>query len=307
MRAATIRTPGPAHSISLVTVPVPSPGPGEIRIMVAAAGVNPVDLQTRSGMYHRLGWVTQAEHTGLGWDVSGTVSAVGAGVLDSHPHLTVGASVAALRAALDAPLGTYAEEVVVPADAAALVPDGVSMHEAAALPLVGLTALQGLDLLGDAAGRSLLVTGAAGGVGSHALALAAARGWVTTALVRPGNAGPVAEAPHRTLTSLEGLGAERFDAVFDAAVLPEQALAALRDGGAYLGVVPPAQPQPVRGIHVDAVNVRHDGAALAELLDLVRRGDLVSRVHRAVPLDEAAEAHASLEAGGLPGRLVLTP
>jgi len=165
MRAVVVTNPGPAEGLRVIDVPTPVVGPGEVRIAVAAATVNPVDIQTRAGVYHELGWVDQPEHTGLGWDVAGTVSAVGADVTASTPRMRVGMRVAALVPGVDKPLGAYADEVVASPDAVAAVPDGLDLVEAATVPLNGLTALQALDILGDPAGRRLLVTGAAGAVG----------------------------------------------------------------------------------------------------------------------------------------------
>ena len=72
MRAAVVIAPGEPEAITLIDVPVPEPGAGEIRVEVAAAGVNPVDLSTRGGFFHQLGLVHQPDHVGLGWDVAGT-------------------------------------------------------------------------------------------------------------------------------------------------------------------------------------------------------------------------------------------
>jgi len=141
------------ESIEVIEVPVVEPGPGEIRVRIAAASVNPVDLGV--GFFHGMGLINQPERTGLGWDFAGTVVATGRGV-----DPAVGTEVAGLVAGFDRDFGTYAELIVVPAADVAVVPDGLDLIEAATVPLNGLTAAQILDLLGSPAadGNRLLVT-----------------------------------------------------------------------------------------------------------------------------------------------------
>lgn len=103
------------------------------------------------------------------------------------------------------------------------------------------------------------------------------------------------------------VGAGSVDAVLDAANLGEAALEWVRDGGAYVGVIPQAAPAPVRGVRTSAVEVTADGARLAELAGLVDEGVLTLRVAETYALDEAAKAHARLAQGGVRGRLVLIP
>ena len=130
-------------------------------------------------MFHGLGLVHQPDHTGLGWDFAGTVTAAGPDV-----DLPVGSRVAGLVVGFDRDFGTYAEQLVVPASDTALVPDGLDLATAATVPLNGLAAAQMVDLLGDGEGRRLLVTGAAGAVGGYVVPLAQDRGWRVTGLAR---------------------------------------------------------------------------------------------------------------------------
>jgi NADPH:quinone reductase-like Zn-dependent oxidoreductase len=160
-RTAVVRVPSGPDSIEVIDVPVVEPGPGEIRIRIAAAAINPVDLGVAGGFFHGMGLIRQPEHTGLGWDFAGTVAANGPGV-----DLPVGTRVAGLVAGFDRDFGTYAEQLVVPAADVAVVPDGLELTTASTVPLNGLTAAQIMDLIGDApaptGGNRLLVTGAAG-------------------------------------------------------------------------------------------------------------------------------------------------
>src|SRR5919202_2126537 len=108
--AAVVREPGGPEAIELIELPVVEPGPGEIRVRVAAATVNPVDLAVAGGYFHSAGLIHQPEHTGLGWDFAGTVAAAGPGV-----DLAPGTPVAGLVPGFDRDFGTYTEQLLVPA------------------------------------------------------------------------------------------------------------------------------------------------------------------------------------------------
>ena len=299
-RTAVVRTPGGPDSIEIIDVPVVEPGPGEVRVGIAAAPVNPVDLAVVGGLLHAMGVINQPERTGLGWDFSGTVVATGRGV-----DLAVGSRVAGLVGGLDRDFGTYAEQLVVPAADLAVVPDGLDLVAASTVPLNGLAAAQIVDLLGDAptGGNRLLVTGAAGAVGGYVASLAQDRGWEVTGLARAED-----EEFGR------GLGAEftthaepGWDAVADGAVLRERGLALVRDGGAFVGVQPSAEPATERRITIDAVVTHPDGPRLGDLLARNASGELPARVHAVVPLDQVADAHRAVAKGGVRGRYVLKP
>ncbi len=141
-RAAVVRTPGGPDSIEIIDAPGLEPGPGEVRVEIAAAPVNPVDLGVAGGLFHALGLVNQPEHTGLGWDFAGTVVATGIDV-----DLTVGTQVAGMIPGFDRDFGTYAEQLVVPVADLAVVPDGLDLVAASTVPLNGLAAAQIVDLL----------------------------------------------------------------------------------------------------------------------------------------------------------------
>ncbi|MEV7794142.1 NADP-dependent oxidoreductase [Streptomyces sp. NPDC087512] len=308
MRAVVARGYGGPGKLALVTVPLPEPGPGQVRIRVEAATVNPVDLVTRSGALVEAGLMAAREHTGIGWDVAGTVDRLGAGVTAFVP----GQRVIGLRDLLDVSLGAYCEYLVLDAPAVAPAPPGVSAAAAATLPLNGLTALQALDLLGLSAGDTVLVTGAAGAVGGFAVELAARRGLRVVAQV-----GAADEEFARSLGAAWIVGRDAsdlaaevrhqvpggVDGALDTAGLGVRALAAVRTRGAYVTVVGGSAPLPLRGIRVHQQWISSDGAALAELAGM----DLTLRVADVLPLERAAEAHERLAAGGMRGRLVLVP
>lgn len=299
-RTAVVRTPGGPDSIEIIDVPVIEPGSGEVRVGIAAAAVNPVDLAVAGGVFHAMGLIRQPERTGLGWDFAGTVVAAGPGV-----DLAVGTRVAGFVGGFDRDFGTYAEQLVVPAAHLAVVPDRLDLVAASTVPLNGLAAAQIVDLLGDAptAGNRLLVTGAAGAVGGYVASLAQDRGWQVTGLARAED-----EEFVRGLGSDFTMHAEPgWDAVADGAVLQEQGLALVRDGGAFVGVRPNAEPATERGISVNAVVANPDGPRLRGVLARTASGELPARVHAVVPLDQVADAHRAVAKGGVRGRYVLKP
>ncbi|MFD7066663.1 NADP-dependent oxidoreductase [Streptomyces sp. NPDC059913] len=298
MHAATVSRFGGPEAVEITEVPVPVPGPGQVRIKVAAAALNPVDAAMRSGVFGGAG-----ERIGLGWDVAGVIDAVGPGVEQVPGDRVIG-----LSTGHHTPLGTHAEYVVLDTEAVAPAPARLDDVHAATLPLNTLSAAQALDTLALRPGQGLLVTGAAGAVGAHAVELAHLQGLGVTALASPADE-----------EFLRSRGAERFlprgerpapggwDGVLDAAGLGAEALAAVRDGGAYVGLWPGREPSPERGVRVGALDVRADAARLAELSRLADRGEVLARVAATHPLAEAAEAHARLAEGGLRGRIVLVP
>ncbi|YAL83977.1 NADP-dependent oxidoreductase [Dermacoccaceae bacterium W4C1] len=287
----------PGHQPVVAQVATPAPGTDEVLIKVLASTLNPVDAQTAQGIYHQLGWAS-LETVGLGWDVVGEVVELGDGVTGP----AIGSLVAGLDPQIDAPTKTHAQFAALPAENLALVPDGLDPVAAATVPLNALTAKAALEAADIGQGR-LLVTGAAGAVGGYAVALAAQQGIDVTGLARSSDE----EFVRSTGAEFTDHAVAGFDVVLDAAVMGEAAVALVTDGGRYVGVVPPATPDPERGITVEAVMVAPDGPALAELLDQVAAGKLATRVAEVLPLSQAPQALASLGEGGRRGRLVVQP
>jgi NADPH2:quinone reductase len=169
-------------------------------------------------------------------------------------------------------------------------------------------------LLREAAGQTVLVTGAAGGLGAFSVELAAMRGLRVIAaagdddekLVRSLGAAEFIPRSADLAAAVRDLVPGGVDAVFDAAVLGYPALDAVRARGAFAAFIG-SGPVPVRGIRVVPVNIHADGAALAGLAGLAAAGKLTLRVADTYPLADAARAHERLQAGGVRGRLVLVP
>ncbi|MEV6523058.1 NADP-dependent oxidoreductase [Longispora sp. NPDC051575] len=304
MRAIQSDSYGPPDVLHLVDLPVPVPGLSEVLVRVAAAGLNPTDLGSRAG--------ESAEFYGpgphvWGWDISGTVVAVGPGVASWR----VGDEVYGMPR-FPAPAHGYAEYVAAPAHQLAAKPAGLDHAHAAGLPLAGLTALQLLDLTGVSAGHRVLVNAAAGGVGHLAVQLAKARGAYVLGTARAVNHGFLrslgVDVPvdYTVPGALDGLDA---DVVLDAAGA-EGALAAVRDGGVFgwLHVAVSeelAAAARARDVRIAAHLVHPDGHGLARLGALVDAGALRVELAEVFPLAEAARAHATLATGRVRGKLVL--
>lgn len=310
MRAVIVRAFGGPEVLEIADMPMPVAAQGQVRIRVEAATVNPVDLATRSGSLTEAGLLPVRDVIGIGWDVAGTVEETGPGVTG----IARGDRVIGLSDRLDVPLGAQAEHVVLDADEVTRAPAGVSLVEAATLPLNGLTAVQALDRLDLNQGETLLVTGAAGAVGGFAVQLAAARGIRVVAvagaddepLVRKLGATLFVPRTARLGEAVRALIPGGVHAALDAAVVGAAALDAVRSGGAFAAMVAGGAPAPLRGTRVFNHWIRADRDRLSDLVSLVETDSLTLRVSETMPLDHVAAAHRQLAKGGLRGRLVLT-
>jgi NADPH:quinone reductase len=296
-------------SVRMVERPEPQPGAGQVRVRVQAATVNPVDWLTASGVLAGM-----ASHLPmplvLGWDVAGEIAAVGGGT-----PFEVGQQVAAMSPWFERGVGTFADAVVLEAGWVAPLPAGVDPVLAATVPLNGQTARQAVDLLAVAPGQHLLVTGAGGGVGGFAVQMASAAGARVTAVASDANADRVralgaAQVLPRSddlVSAVRGRRPEGFDAVLDAVPVGPQLIGAVRDGGTFVTVLDPAIPAVERGVRVDKVSVTPRPEQLAQLLEDLAAGRLVTSVAQQVPLADAPKAFELAAGGGLRGKVVLVP
>jgi NADPH:quinone reductase-like Zn-dependent oxidoreductase len=290
-----------------VDAPVPLPGPHEVLVRVDAATINFVDRFMASGGAHRLGLITHENPVGLGWDAVGRVEAVGADVRT----WSVGDRVAGVRAADDSVYGAIADYVTFAVGDLALVPDGLTTTQAAAIGMNALTVAQALDLFGEARERTLLVTGAAGGLGGAAIEQAVAAGWTVTGLARESDREYVESRRARLVTELAGA---TYGAVFDAAglqlddqLLTEALLPSVAAGGTFCSVYAILPLPKIPGASVFAVAVEPDGPTLASLLERAAAHELTTRVAGTVPMDRAGDARESAFAGGVRGRWIVRP
>jgi NADPH:quinone reductase-like Zn-dependent oxidoreductase len=287
----------------------PVPGPGEVRIRVAATSFNGVDGGIRGG-YLQGPFPVMLPHT-PGIDVAGAVDALGSDV----ERLAVGDPVVAFLP-ITAP-GAAAELVIAPAEVIAAAPTSIPLQDAAAMPMVGLTAWQAL--FDDAelhAGQRVLINGAGGGVGGYAVQLAKRAGAhvIATASARSAERVRSAEPDEvidHTTTSVADAVTEPVDVLLNLArIAPEEftALAALvRDGGVVVNTVPTieAPADEARGVRAVGVFVRSDAEQLSRLVALIDAGELRVAVAERAPLADLADVHARAEADEISGKVVV--
>ncbi len=297
MRAVILTSFGGLEALELADLPEPAPGEGEEVVSVRAVALGPWDLSAADGYFRQLGGSTSFPQV-QGWDFAGQ-TADGRRVLGftAQPWMGVGA---------------LAEQMAMPAALLAPLPDGLDWAQGAALPVSALTA----RLLNDAAkvsrGDLVVVTGAAGMVGGMAAQLARARGARVVAVVRDSDAAQARSlGAEATVGTGDGLAAELrqgwpdgVDACLDTIGL-QAALAAVRDGGAYVTTQPTGVPPAERSISAQAVQVQPDAAALGPLAEQAAAGYLTVRVAATVPLAEFRRGYDLLARGGVRGKVVV--
>ncbi|MGF6898416.1 NADPH:quinone reductase-like Zn-dependent oxidoreductase [Nocardia sp. GAS34] len=307
MRAAVIDRFGPPEVLHIVELPVPQLSAGEVLVRVHAAGVNAIDWLSRGGD----GPGGADFPVVLGWDVSGTIAALGEGVTG----LAEGDEVFGMLR-FPSLAGGYAEYVAAPADQVIIKPGNVDHHVAAGAPMAGITAWQALfRQAGITPGQRVLVHGAAGGVGHVAVQLAKLAG-----------AEVIGTASARNHDFLTELGADQVidyndhrvrDEVSDVDVVIEprggadflDLIEVVRPGGVIVtlkGERPEYRdPLTARGVRGGYVYVGPDRQALSEIARTLGDGALRIEIERTLPLAQVATAHTIGEAGHVRGRIVL--
>jgi NADPH2:quinone reductase len=322
MRAVTAEQHGGPEVLRLTEHDTPAPGPGQLLVDVAAAGVNFADIYARQGIPPYAGQVPFV----LGSEGAGVVTAAGPGAEGFGPGD---------RVAWTGLPGCYAEQVVIPADRAVAVPDGMDLETAAAVMLQGMTAHYLVtDAYPVAAGDPAVVHAAAGGVGLLLTQMVKMRGGVVIAttstpqkaeLARGVGADHVAGYDDFGAVAREVTGGEGAAVVYDGIgqATFDDSLAALRRRGymvlygAASGPVPPVDPQRLaaggslfltRPTLVHYIVTREELLSRAEdLFRWIEQGRLTVRIGGRYPLDQAARAHEDLAARRTAGKLILLP
>lgn len=299
---------GGPEALSVIDEPLPEPGPGQVRVGTRAIGTNPIDHKSYGGGF---GTDPARLPIALGSEAAGVVDAVGEGV----EGVDVGDEVIAFSTS-----GAYTTDLVTDVETLTPKPGQVSWEQAAGLLATGTTAWHVLAAAGVGSGDTLLVHGAAGGVGQMVLQLARVRGVAVVATASERNhalltslgAVPIAygdglleraqaAAPGGYAAAVDLVGTDEAIDTSLALVAPDRVVSIAgfgrgADGITLLGSGPGADP----GTELRA-------AARAELADLAGRGDLVVTVDRSYPLTDAAVAHAYLRAGHARGKVILRP
>jgi NADPH:quinone reductase-like Zn-dependent oxidoreductase len=291
MRVIEVPEYGGPEVLRLAERPVPAPVPGKVRVRMSATAVNPADLAIRQGVF-ALRMPNLPFPFVLGWEIAGTV-------LEDSAGFTAGQRVFGAIPWLLEGTGEGAEAEVVVADPTWLapLPADVDWTFAGTLGLNGLTAHQGLDLLGLTPGDTVFITGASGAVGGFAVQLAARQGMNVVALASAGDEDYVAGLGAKQVVTRGEPLPTGLGAMFDPALIGD--LSPLRDGGVYVGTSDPALPEAVRGIEVTVVHTVPNPAQLNEV------ATLHTRVAEVLPIEQAADAHRQVRAGGFRGKIVL--
>jgi NADPH:quinone reductase-like Zn-dependent oxidoreductase len=309
MKAVRFHQYGGPDVLLYEDVEQPVPGAGEVRLRVAATSFNPVDGGIRGGYLQDPFPVTLPHTPGI--DVAGTVNAVGDGVRNVAVDDAV---VAFLPMTAD---GASAEYVIAPAEILAPAPTSIPLPDAAALPMVGLTAWQALfDDAELAAGQRVLINGAGGAVGGYAVQLAKRAGAhvIATASPRSGErvrSAGADEVIDHTATAIGDAVAEPVDVLLNLAqIAPEELLALValvKPGGVVVNTIPtiPTPGDEARDVRAVGVFVRSDAEQLSRLTALVDAGELQVDVAQRVPLADLPALHAEGDAGALSGKVVV--
>ena len=303
MHALLIRRFGGPEVVEFAELPVPQPRPGELLLKVEAASLNPVDWKIRSGQYPVVG--EDKLPFVLGRDLCATV------VSSSDAELVPGTLVHGLMATEH---GSLAQYVLASAGELARVPATLDRVAAAAVPLAGLTAWQGLFDHGRLqAGQRVLIHAGAGGVGHMAVQFAKARG-----------ATVIATASTDDVDFVRGLGADQvidykkqrfddhvrdLDLVYDliGGETQERSWPLIRKGGTLVTTLaePPQDKAQAHGVRALRYTAQPRGDQLREIDALIQSGKVRPHVARKFAFGEAREALRGLEQGHTSGKLVV--
>jgi NADPH:quinone reductase-like Zn-dependent oxidoreductase len=306
MKAVRMRDYGEPDVLKFEDARRMEPGAGEILVRVRAAGVNPLDWKVREGRLR--GLRTYSLPLIPGWDFSGVVEALGPGAARFQPGDEVYGCPDPSRD------GAYAEFLVMKESEAAFKPRFLDDMHAAAVPLAGLTAWQALfDVGGLAAGQTVMIHGAAGGVGGFALQLAKWKG-----------ARVIGTASERNQGYLRLLGADetidyqfsRFDdMVLNADMVLDtigseterRSWRVLKKGGILVSTVgePSQDEAKAHGVRAAAVHVRPNAVQLTDIAELIDLGKLHVVLEAILPLSQARRAQEISKAGHTRGKVVL--
>jgi NADPH:quinone reductase-like Zn-dependent oxidoreductase len=290
--------------LKVVEVPRPVPGPGEVLVQVKAAGINPGEAKIRSGLLHSM-WPATFP-SGEGSDLAGIVAQTGPGVTGF--------------AAGDEVIGwtdnraSHAEYVVAEAEHLTPKPAAVPWDVAGALFVAGVTAFAAVRAVGLTTADTVVVSGAAGGVGSIAVQLARRTGatviglaseanheWLRAHGVIPvaygdGVAGRIRQAAGKVTAFIDTYGADYVELALELGVEPARI--------DTIANFPAIEKYGVKG---DASAAGSSAAILAELAGLVAAGDLEVPIAATFPLDQVQDAYRLLEPGHIRGKIVLIP
>ncbi|MEH2177746.1 NADP-dependent oxidoreductase [Nostoc sp.] len=303
MQAIRIHNYGESDALTLETIAQPEPQPNEVLIRVQAAGVNPLDWKIRAGYMKEVFPIPLPFTPGM--DVAGIVEAIGTDV----KAFQVGQAVYG-----ELQMGAYAQFATALQDAIALKPETLDFVQAASVPMVAMTAYQGLfDHADLKPGQTVLIHAASGGVGMFAVQFAK---WI--------GAHVIGTASAANAEFVRSLGADQVidykatpfeevvqnvDVVLDTLGGDTQArsYAVLKPGGILVSTAAPpdAQKAQERGIRAEMMNMKPSASLLEEIANLLDSGQLKTVVAQTLSLSEARQAQELSQGGHVQGKIVL--
>lgn len=302
MKAIVIKSYGNNEVVESIVLDIPEPQSGEVLVRVQTAGVNPIDWKIRNGAGERLGLKLPIQ---LGGEITGMVEKIGDGVTD----FTIGDAVYGM-----VKTGGFSEYAIAKSSDVWRKPRSVDFHQAAAIPIGGLTAWQAIfDLAELKAGQRILITGASGAVGSLAVQLAKKKGAFVVGTASSKNAAYVRglgvdEFIDYTMENFEDILSE-MDVVFDTVGGDTfaKAFRTLKRGGFLVTSVafPNEETAHEFGVKAARVFCKPNQRELAAISEMVESGELKARVSMILPLDEIHRAFEISERGQANGKIVM--
>lgn len=307
MKAAQITDYGEVSNIEVIAVDKPTVSEGKVLVAVHAASLNPFDSSVLAGYVKDM--MPPLPIT-LGGDIAGVVVEVGAGVDD----LAVGDRVFGQAAAIAGNSGAFAEYAATKASQLAIAPKNLDFNDSASLPLVGVSALQGLvDHINLQAGQKLFIHGGAGAIGSVAIQIAKNIGAYVattasgdgTALAKKLGADEVIDYKSQDFTEI----LHDYDAVFDTVGGDDlnKTLAVLKRGGIAVSMKGKADEAKAEELGVTTIgeSTHVTTEVLNALRVLVEAGKVVPGVGKVFPLDDVQAAFTTRQTGAVKGKVVL--
>lgn len=301
MKAIRIHEFGEPNVMKYEDIPESQPGPGEVRIKVIAAGVNPVDWKIRSGYMELPLPIT------MGSDIAGVVDVAGQGVESFQPEDEVFGKASPGQ-------GGYAEYTVVNSSQIAQKPKSIGFVESAAIPTAGLAAWQSLfDIAGLERGQTVLIHGAAGGVGSFAVQFAKWKGAYVIGTASSKNAeflksigcDEVIDYKNQQFEDIVG----NLDVVLDTigGDTLEKSWGVLKPGGFLVTTVAsiPEEKTQKYGVRAERLMTQANGKELAQIAAIIDEHKIKPIVTTVLPLADAQKAHEMSESGHTRGKIVL--
>ena len=312
MGAAYYKEFGGPKSVKTGKLELPDLKEGEVLIKIKAAGVNPVDAVITNGYYKDM--MPHSFPIIPGWDLAGVIEDRG----HAARRFDVGDEVYAYARRPEVKWGTFAEYIIIPDSYLAKRPQSISMEEAAAIPLAGLTAYQALYVAGNLAeGQKLLILGSSGGVGSFAIQLAKAKGAEIIGVASKKNhdymrslgADQTIDYKDQDIgEAVKQIYPEGVDLIFDctSGESLQQSLKSLKDSGKLVSILNQGEDLDKK-IDFEFVFVEPNAKQLEHFRQLVEDGKIRVEIKKTYPLEKAAEALEQIQSLHTTGKIVVVP